>query len=59
MKKSPTGSFVDVYLYDSLSSGAGYAVSVADEFSVDEQIKFITPLHNILNIGVCETPQAA
>lgn len=31
LRKNPKGSFVDVYLYDSLSSGAGYAVSVANE----------------------------
>lgn len=31
IRNNPNGSFVDVYLYDSLSSGAGYAVSVADE----------------------------
>ena len=31
LRTNPTGSFVDIYLYDSLSSGAGYAVGVADE----------------------------
>ncbi len=31
LRKNPNGSFVDIYLYDSLSSGAGYAVGVADE----------------------------
>lgn len=29
LRNNPEGSFVDVYLYDNLSSGAGYAVSVA------------------------------
>lgn len=110
LRKNPTGSFVDIYLYDSLSSGAGYAISVADEieflldqveellksctcggachnclkhyrnqyvhgmldrfsalelldwgrngkiadeFSVNEQIKLITPLRNILNMSGC------
>ena len=33
LRKNPTGSYVDIYLYDSLSSGAGYAVSVAEEIS--------------------------
>ena len=31
LRKNALGSFVDIYLYDSLSSGAGYAVSVAEE----------------------------
>lgn len=31
MRKNQSGSFVDIYLYDNLSSGAGYAVGVADE----------------------------
>ncbi len=31
LRKNPSGSFVDIYLYDSLSSGAGYAVRVASE----------------------------
>lgn len=31
LRKNTTGSYVDIYLYDSLSSGAGYAVSVAEE----------------------------
>ena len=30
VRRNPNGTFVDVYLYDSLSSGAGYAVNVQD-----------------------------
>lgn len=30
LRRNSKGSFVDIYLYDSLSSGAGYAVGVAD-----------------------------
>lgn len=31
LRKNPSESFIDIYLYDSLSSGAGYAASVANE----------------------------
>lgn len=31
LRTNPTGSYIDIYLYDSLSSGAGYAVGVANE----------------------------
>ena len=31
LRKNSRGHFVDIYLYDSLSSGAGYAVGVSDE----------------------------
>ena len=31
LRKNEDGSFVDLYLYDSLSSGAGYAVSIESE----------------------------
>ena len=34
LRNNAAGSFIDIYLYDSLSSGAGYAVSVAAEISV-------------------------
>lgn len=33
LRKNRRGSFVDIYLYDSLSSGAGYAASVATEIN--------------------------
>ena len=33
IRKNSAGSFVDVYLYDSLSSGAGYAVNVAKDIT--------------------------
>lgn len=31
LRRNEEGSFIDVYLYDSLSSGAGYAVRVAEQ----------------------------
>ena len=31
LRENATGSYVDIYLYDSLSSGAGYAASVAED----------------------------
>lgn len=34
LRENYKGTFVDIYLYDSLSSGAGYAVSVADEIEL-------------------------
>lgn len=34
IRTNNAGAFVDVYLYDSLSSGAGYAVSVADNIEM-------------------------
>ena len=33
LRSNPVGTYVDVYLYDSLSSGAGYAVNVANEIN--------------------------
>ena len=34
LRNNSVGSFVDVYLYDNLSSGAGYAVSIADSITI-------------------------
>jgi len=33
VRRSPEGDFVDIYLYDSLSSGAGYAVSIVSSIN--------------------------
>lgn len=33
LRTGAEASYVDIYLYDSLSSGAGYSVSVADEIA--------------------------
>ena len=56
VRRNPLGSYVDIYLYDSLSSGAGYAVSVADDIhtilrNVEEILKGCTcgdACHNCL-----------
>ena len=42
IRTNAAGAFVDVYLYDSLSSGAGYAVSVAD--NIEKLLKKIREL---------------
>lgn len=40
VRKNKKGAYVDIYLYDSLSSGAGYAISVADVMdSLLEKVK--------------------
>lgn len=43
LRTGPGGDFIDIYLYDSLSSGAGYAVSAAESITqlltaVEEQL---------------------
>ena len=56
LRKNTQGSFVDVYLYDSLSSGAGYASRVAkDVIILLDQVKYLlehcdcrTACHNCL-----------
>lgn len=49
-RKGPESSYVDIYLYDTLSSGAGYAVSVAEY--IDELLIDIT---NMLGSCNCES----
>ena len=49
LRKNPIGSYVDVYLYDSLSSGAGYAVSVADD--IEMILRKVEELLNGCNCG--------
>lgn len=34
LRTGVNGAFIDIYLYDSLSSGAGYAVSIADDVDI-------------------------
>lgn len=43
-------SYVDIYLYDSLSSGAGYAVSVADEIA-----ELLSDMKDLLSSCNCES----
>lgn len=43
-------SYVDIYLYDSLSSGAGYAVSVADSIS-----ELLNDMRRLLSSCNCES----
>lgn len=43
-------SYVDIYLYDSLSSGAGYAVSVADTIA-----ELLSDMKELLSFCDCES----
>lgn len=49
LRNNPVGTFVDIYLYDSLSSGAGYAVGIAD--SVDSLLVKIEDLLSNCSCG--------
>lgn len=50
LRTGAEASYVDIYLYDSLSSGAGYAVSVADE--IDE---LLSDMKELLSSCDCES----
>ena len=49
LRRNMQGSFVDLYLYDSLSSGAGYAVAVANQIEI-----LLKGIFNLLNNCDCE-----
>ena len=49
-RRNTSGAFVDIYLYDNLSSGAGYAVSIAEEIKV-----LLEKTAELLNGCNCET----
>lgn len=49
LRTGSSGAFVDIYLYDSLSSGAGYAVSIADEIET-----ILTKVKDLLSSCSCE-----
>lgn len=48
LRKSSNASFVDIYLYDSLSSGAGYAVSIAESIA-----DLLSEMEYLLNSCTC------
>mgnify|MGYP004457658543 CR=1 FL=1 len=48
-RSSELGSFIDIYLYDSLSSGAGYAVSAAENIKL-----LLEKVEELLNSCDCE-----
>lgn len=48
LRTGSEASYVDIYLYDSLSSGAGYAVSVADSI-----VELLTDIKELLNSCDC------
>lgn len=50
VRKNTRGTFVDIYLYDSLSSGAGYAVGIADSVT-----KLLKDAKSLLAGCDCET----
>ena len=47
IRENSSGLYVDIYLYDSLSSGAGYSVGVADEIEqlLDQMNKILSSCH--------------
>ena len=47
IRENSAGLYVDIYLYDSLSSGAGYSVGVADEIEqlLDQMNKILSSCH--------------
>ena len=49
MRQNQNGDFVDIYLYDSLSSGAGYAVSMATQIE-----NLLNRTRNLLENCTCE-----
>ena len=49
LRNNPSGSFVDVYLYDSLSSGAGYSVAVSENIEL-----LLEKVEEILKQCTCE-----
>ena len=50
IRRNSNGTFVDVYLYDSLSSGAGYAVNIQDNMS-----EILNKIELYLNKCDCES----
>lgn len=50
VRQNPSGDFVDIYLYDSLSSGAGYAVSM--ESSIP---RLLTRTRELLEACTCDS----
>lgn len=49
-RQNKKGSFIDIYLYDSLSSGAGYAINAANNID-----KLLDKVREILNGCHCES----
>ena len=49
-RQNKKGSFIDIYLYDSLSSGAGYAINAANNID-----KLLDKVREILNGCNCES----
>ena len=50
VRRNPKGTCVDIYLYDSLSSGAGYAVNIQDNMS-----EILNKIESYLNKCDCES----
>ena len=50
LRSNPSGAFLDVYIYDSLSSGAGYAVRVAKDITM-----LLSGVEDLLKSCDCES----